>query len=129
MLPEIDHFSSLAFEEICRQYFWQEGLSGKLPFLPANIGSWWDASAEIDLVVIGVNDAIIVECKWSNQAVGTNILNDLERKAEIVQRGLGGRRIQFALCSRSGYTQTLIDSLTKRSDIVLFKLRQILSGG
>ena len=129
VLPEIDHFSSLAFEEICRQYFWQEGLSGKLPFLPANIGSWWDASAEIDLVVIGVNDAILVECKWSNQAVGTNILNDLERKAEIVQRGLGGRRIQFALCSRSGYTQTLIDSLTKRSDIVLFKLRQILSGG
>jgi AAA+ ATPase superfamily predicted ATPase len=126
VLPEIDHFSSLAFEEICYQYFWNFGLSGKLPFLPSNIGRWWAANEEIDLVVLGEKDAILVECKWSRQAVGINILADLERKATIVQRELGERRIQFALCARSGYTPQLIDSVAKRSDVTLVDLSQIL---
>ncbi|MHB8088725.1 MAG: ATP-binding protein, partial [Anaerolineaceae bacterium] len=110
VLPEIDHFSSLAFEEICQQYFWQNGLSGKLSFLPENIGRWWSANEEIDLVVVGERDAILVECKWSSQPVGTNILADLEGKASVVQPELGDRKIQFALCSRSGFTPQLIES-------------------
>jgi len=38
VLPEIDHFTSLAFEEVCQQFLWQEALSGNLSFLPTNIG-------------------------------------------------------------------------------------------
>ena len=126
VLPEIDHFSNLAFEEICQQYFWQNGLSGKLSFLPDSIGRWWRANEGIDLAVVGEKDAILVECKWSGQPIGTNILADLERKASVVQRELGDRRIQFALCSRSGFTPQLIESLTKRNDTLLLDLFQIL---
>jgi uncharacterized protein len=129
VLPEIDHFSSLAFEEVCQQYFWQNGLSEKLSFRPEKIGRWWNANEEIDLVVIGEKDAILVECKWSNQPVGINILADLERKAFFVQPELGDRKIQFALCSRSGFTPQLIESLTKRSDILLLDIKQILELG
>lgn len=126
VLPEIDHYSNLAFEEICRQYFWQEGLSGKLPFLPTNIGRWWNSSEEIDLVALGEKNALLVECKWSSQAVGTNVLTDLERKAAILQHEVGDRRIQFALCSRSGYTPALTESLSKRGDVLRLDLSQIL---
>jgi AAA+ ATPase superfamily predicted ATPase len=126
VLPEIDHFSSLAFEEICQQYIWQKGISGKLPFMPEKIGRWWNTSEEVDLIVVGAKDAILVECKWSNQPVGMDILSDLERKAHVVERELGGRNIQFALCSRSGFTSYLIESLTRRSDTSLFDLLQIL---
>lgn len=129
ILPEIDHFTSLAFEEVCQQYFWQAGLAGNLPFLPVNIGRWWNASDEIDLVVIGENDAILVECKWSNQPIGTNILADLEVKAGIIQQVLVDRKIQYALCSRAGFTPQLRESLTKRSDVMLLDLDQILSQG
>lgn len=129
VLPEIDHFSSLAFEEICQQYFWQDGLSGNLSFLPDNIGRWWGAKEEIDLVVVGEKDAILVECKWSSHPVGTNILADLERKGSVVQRELGDRKIQFALCSRSGFTPQLVESLTNRSDALLLDLFQILRLG
>jgi uncharacterized protein len=126
VLPEIDHYSSLAFEEICQQYFWLEGLSGKLTFLPINIGRWWNASEEIDLAVIGEKDVILVECKWSNRPVGKNVLADLERKAEIFQRELGDRKTQYALCSRSGFTSQLIKILTTRSEVLLLDLDQIL---
>ena len=126
VLPEIDHYSSLAFEEICQQFFWQAGLSGKIPFIPEKVGRWWNTREEIDLVVLGVEQAILVECKWSSQAVGTNVLADLERKASLLKLELGQRKVQFALCSRSGYTPQLIDSSTKRSDVLLLDLFQIL---
>lgn len=126
VLPEIDHFSSLAFEEICKQYLWSAGLSGKLPFLPTNIGRWWNASDEIDLIVLGEKEAILVECKWSNQKTGTNILNDLERKAKLVQSDLGERNIQFILCSRSGHTPQLMEMAGRREDVMLLDLPQLL---
>jgi uncharacterized protein len=65
VMPEIDHFSSLVFEEICQQYFWQSGLAGKLPIVPTNIGKWWSANEEVNLVVLVKAKAILVECKWT----------------------------------------------------------------
>jgi len=129
VFPEIDHFSSLAFEEICQQYFWQSGLSGRLSFQPKRIGRWWSSNEEVDLVVIGEKDAILVECKWTSQPVGTNVLADLESKSHLVERELGDKKIQFALCSRSGFTSQLIESLARRSDTLLLDLEQILGPG
>ena len=126
ILPEIDHYSSLAFEEICQQYFWEEGLMGRLPYLPVNIGRWWNTNEEIDLVVIGEKEVILGECKWSSHAIGTNILADLERKAESIQHDLAGKKIHYALCSRSGFTPNLKESVNKRKDITLLSLNQIL---
>ena len=126
VLPEIDHFASLAFEDICQQYFWLEGLSGNLPFQPINSGRWWNNSEEIDLVVLGEEEAILVECKWSSKPAGMNILANLERKAAIIQGDLGNKKIYFALCSRSGFTPQLMDSSSNRSDIMLFKLSHII---
>lgn len=126
VVPEIDHFSSLTFEEVCQQFFWQAGLSGKLPFVPTNIGNWWNANEEVDLVVLGENDAILVECKWTSKPVGIDILVDLERKAELVKPELGDRQIRFALCSRSGFTSQLIEDAKRRQDVTLLDLPEIV---
>jgi AAA+ ATPase superfamily predicted ATPase len=96
VVSEIDHFASLTFEEVCQQFFCQSGLSGKLPFVPTNIGNWWNANEEIDLAVLGEKDAILVECKWTSKPVGIDILAELERKEKIVRPELGDRRIHFA---------------------------------
>ena len=126
ILPELDHFTSLAFEEICRQFFWQSGLSGKLPFLPTNIDRWWNANEEIDLILLAEEEAILVECKWSSHAVGTNVLADLERKATVVKKELGNRKIQFAFCSRSGYTDNMFEESKSREDTLLVNLDDLL---
>lgn len=126
VLPEMDHFSSLAFEEICQQYLWQIGLAGRLPFIPTNIGKWWSSNEEIDLVVMGEREAILVECKWTSKPAGVDILADLERKAALVRFELGNRRIRFALCSRSGFTAQLSESANQRDDITLMDLPEIL---
>ena len=50
--PELDHFASIVFEQVCQQYFWRMGLEGKLPFAPRQIGGWWQANREVDLVLL-----------------------------------------------------------------------------
>ena len=126
VLPEIDHFASLTFEEVCLQFFWQAGLSGKLPFVPTNIGNWWNAHEEIDLIVLGENDAILVECKWTNKPVGTDILAEMERKAQLAEAELENRHVRFGLCSRSGFTPRLVEDADRRQDLTLFDLPEIV---
>jgi len=131
VMPEIDHFPSLPFEEICQQYFWHSGLSGKLDFLPTHIGSWWNANEEIDFIVLGETDAILVECKWTHKPVGMDILENFTRKAEIVRPELENRRIHFAICSRSGFTPQLIEGAKHQyaSLMQLLDLSEIVSAG
>jgi hypothetical protein len=128
ILPEIDHFSALAFEEICHQYFWDMGISGRLSFIPQVIGKWWDNQNKIDLVILGDQMAELVDCKWSNQALGSNDLMELERKAELVRPDLPGHQIRFGLCSRSGFTRQLVEIAHQRKDVGLFSLPMILKG-
>jgi AAA+ ATPase superfamily predicted ATPase len=126
VLPEIDHFSSLTFEEVCQQFFWQSGLSDKLPFVPTNIGNWWNANEEVDLIVLGENDAILVECKWTNKPVGIDILTELERKSDLVRPELKNRQIRFALCSRSGFTSQFMKDVEQRTDVMALDLPVIV---
>lgn len=125
VLPELDHFSSLAFEEICAQTLWQKGLAGELPFVPERIGRWWSANEEIDLIAMNADQAMLVECKWSNQPMGTNILADLERKATLVQKEIGNREVRYAFCARSGFTPQLRESIKNRENVSLFDLNSL----
>lgn len=125
VIPDIDHFSSLVFEKVCQQFFWQSGLSRKLTFIPTNIGNWWNAKEEIDIIVMGEKDAILVECKWTSKPVGMDVLTELERKGQFVLPELGERRIHFALCSRSGFSPKLIADAKRRKDVIHFDLPEI----
>jgi AAA+ ATPase superfamily predicted ATPase len=127
VLPEIDHFSALTFEEVCQQFLWQLGLSGKLPFAPSQIGNWWNANEEIDLVVLGEKNAILVECKWSSKPVGSDILAELARKAGLIQAELEGCEIGYGLCSRSGFTAQLIKDVGQRRDVRLWGINAVVA--
>jgi AAA+ ATPase superfamily predicted ATPase len=126
VLPQLDLFTGLVFEEICQQYLWSAGFSGKLPFMPMKIGNWWNANEEIDLVVIGEADAILVECKWTGKPAGIDILANLERKASLIQHELENPKVYFSLCSRIGFTTQLVQDTMSRSDIMLFSLPEIM---
>lgn len=126
VIPEIDHFSSLAFEEVCQQFFWQAGLSGILPFIPTQVGNWWNTKEDIDLIVLGGRDAMLVECKWTTKPVGIDFLAGLERKAPLVKPELENQQIRFGLCSRFGFTPQLIEDAKRRQNVTLFDLPEIV---
>ena len=118
--PELDHFTSLIFEQVCYQYFWQKGLEGELPFVPQKIGGWWKANQEVDLVLLGEDQMMLVECKWSKRPVGTDIFRNLESKNNDVLHDAGQCAVLYALCSRSGFTDHMVELAGERGDIQLY---------
>ncbi len=53
VIPQLHSLVAPVFEGICRHFIWQQGLAGRLPFLPLGAGRWWRINEEIDLVVLG----------------------------------------------------------------------------
>lgn len=127
--PEMDHFAAGIFEQVCQQYFWRVGLNGELPFMPKQIGGWWQANQEIDLVLLGDKQIILVECKWSSRPVGTDILETLESRSSAVLTEAGEKKVLYAICSRSGFTEGLAELTKNRKDVYLYDWENMSSAG
>ena len=118
--PEMDHFAAPIFEQACQQYFWRASLEEKLPFTPKQIGGWWQANQEVDIVVLGETQLMLVECKWSNRPIGLDILENLEAKTKAIQKEASKKQVLYGLCSRSGFTEQLTAQVQSRNDVYLY---------
>ncbi|HEX9116003.1 MAG TPA: ATP-binding protein [Anaerolineae bacterium] len=109
---QLSQFVGPVFEDLCREWVTGQAAGGRLPLVPQRIGAWWDNEEEIDLVAPGERALLAGECKWSTRPVGTNVLDDLKRKAHTLalreNRTLGPNpEIHYALFARSGFTDAL----------------------
>jgi AAA+ ATPase superfamily predicted ATPase len=77
-----------------------------LGFIPRKIGRWWNNFEEIDLVAIGEDKAVFIECKWQTQKVGYPVYNNLTRKADIVDLPPGLKKV-YVIFSKSGFKDNL----------------------
>ncbi len=123
---QLDPFVSPAFEVICREHIWRLHRGGELVFTPRAVGSWWDRQEEIDLVAVGDKDILLGECKWAVRPVGTNILDDLKRKAHPLIRQGNWARVHYALFSRSGFTSAL-EARARDEGVLLVALENLLA--
>jgi hypothetical protein len=69
---------------------------------------------------------MLTECKWTSKPIGSDILANLERKSSLIRPELDNRRVCFALCSRSGFTDELIQDSQERREVLLFDLPLIM---
>lgn len=81
---ELNQFTGPVFENLCRDWVAEQAAHQRLPFVPQRIGAWWNNEEEIDVVAVGEDALLAGECKWTNRPVGTNILDDLKRKAHVL---------------------------------------------
>ncbi|MBF0566716.1 MAG: ATP-binding protein [Nitrospirae bacterium] len=102
-----DRHLSFIFEDVCKQYCLELMRDGRIRF--STIGRWWQGNEEIDIVALDEENKEIYfgEAKWSKKAVGIDILDDLKRKADLVEWHKGKRKDHFMLFSRSGFTDAL----------------------
>jgi uncharacterized protein len=107
--PDLDHFMAYAFEGASLAFVARLAQAGGLTFLPERIGGWWNRENEIDVLAISQTEkvALVGECKWSVNLVGTNVLVDLKQKAQVLLDDYGIQKIQFVLFTRSGFTPAL----------------------
>ena len=130
--PYLEDYTGKIFEEICKQYFLRNISSkDKTPFIYNQIGRWWGTNPklrqeeEIDLLFY-TNDnkrACFVECKWKNQKVGMDVLNELIRKAELLNQF---DEKNYALCSKSGFKQEVVEYAKENKNVWLYELDDIL---
>jgi hypothetical protein len=125
--PDLDNFVAIGFEEASRQLVARMARQGTLPFLPENIGAWWDRDAEIDVLAISRTEkkALVGECKWSIRPVGVNVLDELKQKAQILTRSGDAGHTYYALFSRSGFTPAL-EAQAQENGVMLFNVDQIV---
>lgn len=85
------------------------------------VGKWWDRNEEIDVVAINEKEGKILlgEAKWSNKPIGTNIIDELKRKAGLIDWQRGQRQEYYSLFSKSGFTEALVN-LAGKENIFLF---------
>jgi AAA+ ATPase superfamily predicted ATPase len=128
--PDLDHFAATAFEEAARAFVAAKARAGKWSFLPERIGSWWSREAELDILALHQTGkkALVGECKWSVNLVGTNILEDLKRRAGVMAQENGIENIQYVLFSRKGFTNALKEQAA-REEVGLFTIEDLIKDG
>jgi len=126
LLPQ---YMGYVFEEICRQYLWQENARGDLPLRFTELGRWWGTDparkveAEIDILAIGDgNKALFCECKWTSADVDLPVLETLIERSRL----LPYPEKRYVLFSKRGFTKRCRDVAAKRGDLRLIQYKDML---
>lgn len=128
VLPYINGYMGLTFEEICKQYFFQLMNKNELPFFTGKIGRWWGndpnnkCEAEIDIMAYKNENVIFAECKWTNEKIDLSILNHLIEKSKIFKYDNN----YFYLFSKLGFKKSVIDIAEKNKNIKLISFSEML---
>ncbi len=129
--PDYNSYMGLVFEKICSDYLTTENSRGALPFLFTDIGRWWGTNSkthqqtEIDLIAGDGRNYLICECKWRNEKISLDILNELKEKADIFNSVRNNT--WFVLFSKSGFTQSVIAEAENNPNIILVGLDEIIN--
>ena len=103
---KLNAFIGKRFEDICKAYLKQQFYLEKMPFYPQEIGRWWGNNPilkkqeEIDILALDDENAIICECKYTNEKFDLKQLKDLEQSALCINK----ENKSFIIFSKSGVT-------------------------
>ena len=82
------------------------------------IGRWWDNREEIDIAAVSGAEILVGECKWWNNQVGINVLEDLQRKASLMDRE--GKKLYYAIFAKNGFKSELEQEAKNKTNILLY---------
>ena len=123
------HYMGPVWEHICHNWFFKKDVLSSLPFIFDDIGNWWGGNkatrkqTEIDILVCNEDSAIICECKWRNEEVGTDVYNKTVSNGEVINK----KNKYYYLFSKSGFTDELKQMVANNSSVRLITLRDVLS--
>ena len=87
----------------------------------SKLGRLWEGDTEIDIAAIDPErkNLILGECKYWRDPVGSNILRELEEKADAVSWECGNRKVWYVLFGAEGFTEELRTLAARRDDLLL----------
>lgn len=127
--PHISEYMGPVFEEICKQHLWQQLLADTCPVQFTDLGRWWGADArtkkqeEIDIMgTDGKDAAIFGECKWTNERVGSSVLDTLVYQSNIFEQN----KKWYFLFAKSGFTEGCEEKARVMGNVSLVSFADIL---
>ena len=103
---KLNTFIGHRFEGICETYLKEQFYNGKIPFYAENLGRWWGNNPvlkkqeEIDLLAFDDENALICECKYTEEPFDEKQLKDLQDSALCVKQS----NKSFMIFSKNGVT-------------------------
>lgn len=122
--PELPDFVSQEFENLC-----QDALPNCYPqktFL--DVGRWWYEDHEVDVVGFTADGTMVVgECKFTTAPLDYSALASLEDHATEIRwtPASGEGETEYALFTRSGATQSVLEATSERDDVRVFDLADV----
>jgi AAA+ ATPase superfamily predicted ATPase len=124
--PKLPDFVASAFEDLCCRALWT--LYPEYPIV--DVGQWWYQDHEVDVVGLTDEDVLIAgECKYQTAPTDISALSSLEAHvAELrwTPDDGGDRTCAYALFSRHGFTDTVREAATARSDLRLYTIADLV---
>jgi AAA+ ATPase superfamily predicted ATPase len=124
--PQMPDFVAPVFEDLCGRALW--ALYDEYPVI--DVGQWWYQEHEVDVVGLTDEDVLIAgECKYQASPVDFSTLSSLEDHVEELRwtpNGDRDRSCEFALFSRSGFTNAVGNAAAERSDLRLYSLSDVV---
>ena len=125
--PNIDHFVSQPFEDVCIEYMKYKNMRGELPFYFTQIGRWWNKNTEIDAIASDrlSENIISVECKYRKSKCNSMDLKKHREKniSELLDRKV--LNVYHFYFSWSGFTDEAV-SFAKEQGIELITGQDIM---
>lgn len=88
---------------------------------------WRDRNKEVEVKAVNEEGMKILpaEAKWSNRPIGTNILDEINRKAALIDWNKGQREEYYCLFSKTGFTEAPV-AMARNENIYLFQEDRLL---
>jgi len=128
--PQLNTFTSPIFETVCREYLRKLNRQNALGFRVTKLGRWWGklegGQAEVDVVAIDATSKhyILGECKFRNAQMDMGDFENLRAKSGFVKQGA---KVQYALFSKSAFSESLTTKAEQDEQLMLFSLSDIVA--
>ncbi len=125
--PMISQYLGGVFEEIAIQYLRRRNNLTYLPFVFERIGRWWGNNPikkreeEIDILCKNETSILLGECKWRNEKLGMEVVEELIKKSLLFHEV----NKYYIFFSKSGFTSSVKGLAESRKDIILVDLQDI----
>lgn len=121
VIPQLNSYMGLIFEQICMQYLFELQKENTLPFFIGNVGRWWGNNKElrrqeeIDLMSVRDDNILLGECKWTNTLVDIDVLNDLINQGKLFDY----KNKYYYLFAKTGFTNRCKDKANELGNVTL----------
>ena len=127
--PYLSDYMGAVFEDISKQYLWNELLNDNCPVNFTDIGRWWGTNKKTrqqeEIDIMGVQDkntALFGECKWTNEKVDLAVLEKLIERSNLFNY----KNKHYYLFAKTGFTKECISKAEKLGNVRLVEYSEML---